>query len=391
MRVDSLDLKKGGGDITGAAYVAWEGRYSFNADGRRIPVESVTAVKFEKAPLSGVAQFTASGSSTFLVPRWDLDGRIEDVYMGDEGIGLVTGHLAYRDKLLTMEFEAASPRLAVSGTGQVEMTPTSDTNLSLRFNKTSLDPYVRAFQPKLSPFTRAEATGTIRVVGQLADPERLMVDITAEDLSLRLFDYDLKNDGPVRIRARSQRAAAWHPGAARRASPAQPVVLVGKDTRLELSGTAHLQDDRVDVKAVGDANLAILQAFFRDIRSSGRARLVGGDPGVHRDTRPVRRSAKSPTAASATGVCRTRSRTSTGASRSAPTASRWTTCGRKWPAANVRFGGRIEMNGLTPGRLSLTATGEGHGTSLPRRVPVRSSTRSSTWSARSPRRRSRVR
>ncbi len=357
VRVDSLDLKKGGGEITGAAYVAWEGRYSFNADGRRIPVESVTAVKFEKAPLSGVAQFTASGSSTFLVPRWDLDGRIEDVYMGDEGIGLVTGHLAYRDKLLTMEFEAASPRLAVSGTGQVEMTPTSDANLSLRFNKTSLDPYVRAFQPKLSPFTRAEATGTIRVVGQLADPERLMVDITAEDLSLRLFDYDLKNDGPVRIALDRNVLRLGTPAQPGARSPAQPVVLVGKDTRLELSGTAHLQDDRVDVKAVGDANLAILQAFFRDIRSSGRARLVGGVQGF------IETPVLSGEAQITDGRIRywglphsiqnINGRITLGANGIQMDDVRAQVAG-----GNVRFGGRIEMNGLTPGQLSLTAAGE---------------------------------
>lgn len=357
VRVDALTLKKGGGTITGAAYVGWDGRYSFNADGRRVAVESITAVHSERAPLSGVIQFTVGGSSTFQLPKWDLDGRIEDVYIGDEGIGLVKGHLAYRGKLLTLEMEAASPRLAVSGRGQIELTPAADTNLSLRFAKTSLDPYIRAFEPSLSPFTRVEATGTINVVGQLADMNQLAVEVTADDLAFRLFDYDLVNEGPVRLvldRNVVRLGVAAQPGLAVKA---QPIVLKGKDTQLEMSGTADLQNDRVDVKATGDANLAILQAFFRDIRSSGRARLVGGVQG------PLKKPVLSGNAQITDGRIRyfglphsiqnINGRVALGAD-----GIRLEDVTAQVANGNVRFGGRIELNGFTPGQLSLTATGE---------------------------------
>ena len=218
-------------------------RYSFNADGDGIPVESITAVKFEKAPLSGVDPL--HGQRRLDVPRprsGTSTGAIEDVYLGDEGIGLVTGHLGVpRQAPDDSEFEAASPRWRVSGTGQVEMTPTRRTPICRSAStKTSLDPYVRVFEPRLSPFTRAEASGTIRVVGQLADPGPAVGGRDGRGpRRSRLFDYDLKNDGPIRIVARPQRAAPRHARRSRGArSPAQPVVLVGKDTRLELSGTA---------------------------------------------------------------------------------------------------------------------------------------------------------
>ena len=41
MRLDSLDIRKSSGSVTGAAFVGWDGDYSFNADGARIPVESL--------------------------------------------------------------------------------------------------------------------------------------------------------------------------------------------------------------------------------------------------------------------------------------------------------------------------------------------------------------
>jgi hypothetical protein len=72
----------------------------------------------------------------------------------------VTGHLGLRGELLTMDFEAASPRLAVSGAGRVALTEAMDAELTVRFNQTSLDPYIRFFEPRLSPFTTAVAGGT---------------------------------------------------------------------------------------------------------------------------------------------------------------------------------------------------------------------------------------
>ena len=61
---------------------------------------------------------------------------------------------------------AASPRLALTGTGRIALTPQSDAEITVRFHDSSLDPYVRLYVPKLSPFTTAVATGSIRIVGE---------------------------------------------------------------------------------------------------------------------------------------------------------------------------------------------------------------------------------
>ena len=63
--------------------------------------------------------------------------------------------------------------MALTGTGRIALTPQSDAELTFRFHDTSLDPYVRLFVPKLSPFTTAVASGAIRVVGELADFDHL--------------------------------------------------------------------------------------------------------------------------------------------------------------------------------------------------------------------------
>ena len=97
----------------------------------------------------------------------------------------MTGRLSMRGLLMTYELEAASPRLAVSGTGRIELNDEMDAELSFRVTDTSLDPYLRVLQPTFSPFTSAIASGTIRVVGELYNPDALRIDTNIEEVNLR--------------------------------------------------------------------------------------------------------------------------------------------------------------------------------------------------------------
>ena len=161
---------------------------------------------------------------------------------------------------MTLEIEAASPRLAVSGTGRIELTETRDADLTLRFTDTSLDPYARAFEPRLSPFTTAVGSGTLRVIGELANPERLVVDAMFEQLQLRTFDYPLRNAKPIRVLMNNNVVRI------------DDMRFVGDGTELDVSGTIDMNARRVAGLARGNANLGILQGFYRNIRSSGNAR-----------------------------------------------------------------------------------------------------------------------
>ena len=208
VRLDAMEIRKSTGTITGAAWVGWDGNYSFNADGTRIPVESLKMAVFPRAPLSGLLQFTATGTGTFDVPRYDVRVRVDDLFAGDEGIGQLTGRLSLRGEVLTAELEAASPRLVVSGSGRIALTDQMDAELTLRFANTSLDPYLRFFEPRLSPFTTAVAGGTVRVVGELSDVDQLVVDARVEQIDLKLFDYRVSNQEPVDRRVPADRAGA---------------------------------------------------------------------------------------------------------------------------------------------------------------------------------------
>jgi hypothetical protein len=345
VRLDGIEAAKSTGAMTGAAYVGWEGSYSFNVSGRDIPVETVNALKYPQMQPSGQLDFTASGSGLFESPRFDVRLGIQDLYIKDEGVGAVTMRLGVRNNTLNLEMDAASPRLVVAGSGQIALTPQADAELTFRVTDTSLDPYVRSFLPDLSPFTTAVASGSVRVSGELRHPEHLLVDAQVDTLSLQLFDYGVRNDGPVRVSYDQQVVKIAE------------LRLVGEGTRLDVSGTVGLDTNAIAIKATGDANLGILQGFMRDVRSSGQADLVAGING--KLDAPVFSGQASIAGGrirhfslphSLDAINGTLAFDATGVRLDGLTA--------RLGGGLVRFGGRIAMTGYRPGSFNLTATGE---------------------------------
>jgi hypothetical protein len=262
VRVDGINVLKGGTAVTGAAYVGWNGTYSFNADGRGMAVETLSLASMESGPgFYGLLDFSANGSGTFDEPRYDVKLGVRDLFFGDEGVGEVSGRLSVRDTVMTYELEVASTRLAASGTGRIALTDQMDAELTFRVSDTSLDPYLRAFQPRLSPFTSAVASGTVRVVGELSNPDALRVDTVVDQVDLQFLDYQLTNAEPIRLSVDRQ---ILHVDALK---------LVGEDTELDMAGTVDLPKQALALSANGAANLAVLQGFVPDLRSSGRAEV----------------------------------------------------------------------------------------------------------------------
>ncbi|MBF8301699.1 MAG: putative protein involved in outer rane biosis [Acidobacteria bacterium] len=346
IRLDSLQIVKAGGRAVGAAVVGLNGTYSFNLDGRAIPVESLAMTTSSATPpLSGRLDFTAAGSGTFERPRYDVRVTISDFFIGDEGVGQVVGEVNINADLLTLKLEAASPRLAVSGAGRIGLTPDMDAELSFSVADTSLDPYVRAFNPRLSPFTTAIANGNVRVVGKLANIDALLVDATVDRLDLRLFDYSLRNASPIRVALDSH------------AMRLTEMRLVGEDTQLDITGEIDLHDERMAVRVTGDAGLGILQGLVPNIRSSGRASLEATFEGPMTD--PI-----------VTGIMRVDNgrvrhfdlphalENISGPVRFDTRSVRLDEVTARLGGGPVRFGGRIDVEGYQPTRVDVTMTGE---------------------------------
>lgn len=347
VRVDDLRGWKSTGEMTGAAWVGWDGTYSFNADGNGIPVETLALMKYEQLPpFSGRLQFTASGTGAFENPRYDVKFRIGDLFLGSEGIGQVSGRLGIRGLDMNVDVETASPRLAGSASGRVTLNDDYDSELNVQFRDASLDPYVRLFVPKLSPFNTAIASGTMKISGKLKVPSALVIDADIASADLRLFDYRVRNDGPVRV-AFDRNVVRIH-----------RMRMAGEGTLLEVTGQLGLEDKRISVTANGDANLAVLQGFYRNLRSSGSAQLRASVTG----------DLDNPSFSGSATIANGRIRHFdlphglegiTGAVRFDAAGLRIDDVKARMGGGDVTFGGRVGFRGLAPDELNITAFGTG--------------------------------
>ncbi len=346
VRLDNIDIAKSGGSVKGAAYVGWDSTYSFNATATRIPVERVVAFSYPRAPLSGIAEFTAGGNGTFDVPRYDVRYRVNDLFVGDEGVGQATGTLALRGKELSGDIDVASARLALTGTGRIALTPQADAEVTIRFHDTSLDPYVRLFVPRLSPFTTAVASGALRIVGELANFDHLLVEGTVDSIDMRLFDYAIKNASPIRLALDRNRIKV------------DQLQLVGDGTRLGVTGAIDLREERVGLQVAGEANLGILQGFFPgSIRGSGRADLSAAINGSL--DRPLFSGSATITAGRIRYFSLPNALDSINGTISFDAGGvRLDDVRATLGGGQVQFGGRIGFDGYVPGELNVTARGQ---------------------------------
>ena len=346
VRLDGIEIAKSGGVVTGAAFVGWDSTYSFNADGRRIPLANIVAFNSPRAPLSGVVEFTAGGSGIFDAPRYDVKYRMSDVSVSDEPVGQVTGTLGLRGNEWTGDMDVASSRLALTGTGRIARNAQADAELMFRFHDSSLDPYVRLFVPKLSPYTTAVTSGSIRVAGALANLDRLLVDATVDSLEVKLFDYAIRNGGPIRLALDRNQVKIGQ------------FQLVGDDTRLTITGGLDLGKRTLGLQASGEANLGILQGFFPgSVRGAGRATLTAAMNGS------IDKPLFSGSATITDGRVRHFSLPNAldainGTLHFDDRGIRLDEVTALLGGGRVQFGGRIGFDGYLPGELNVTARGE---------------------------------
>jgi hypothetical protein len=346
--LDALEMKKGTGTVRGAAYVGWDATYSFNVDGRAIPAESVGMMQFPQWPLTGLVEFSASGSGEFAALNFDVKGRILDLFVRDEGIGQAKFNVIVRGDATNFDFDAASPRLSVTGTGKTTRLKPYTGDILLRFVQTSLDPYIRLSQPGLPPFTTLVATGTVRAKGSFAKPDTIVADVKVDQADFTLFDYSLHNDGPIDI------------GINQGVFDFRQLKFAGEDTHLAISGRVDGNAGLVSVHAEGAANLGVLniiQGFSGSIRGSGTTEIFADIEGAL--DKPV----ISGHATIANGRLRHFAmphalESINGRVEFAAGSIRFDDVTARLGQGDVRFGGRIALSGFTPSQFDVTATGE---------------------------------
>ncbi len=260
-----MTLTKGQGHVRGNALINWDNRYSFDATGDHIAIENLHNFKVPAAPLSGQLDFRVSGAGNFDLPTYTFEGHVADLFAGDEGVGDVAGTLTVHGNDLTLSNLNVEGRVQATGEGRISLVKPYDAELTLSSTDASIDPFLKFVMKEPPQLFRAVVSGTVRIAGPLAEPTSLLIEPQITSAALQLFDYDLQNDGPIHLSYGDD------------ALSIDALKLQGTDTNLTVTGSVSHAKRTLDLKASGDTNLAILQAFkgFGDLRLGGGASLSG--------------------------------------------------------------------------------------------------------------------
>ena len=351
VQLDNISMAKGAGLISGAALVRWDSTYSFTAKGDRIPIQDLAFLQFPNAPLAGLAAFSADGNGTFDAPQYGVTFTATDVQVAEQRVGQVNGTLTVRDQALAGTIDVvhgadvSEGRLTIHGTGRIAMTAQADAQITLRFDDSSLDPYVRLFEPQLSQYISTVVSGSMRISGSLARIDRLGVEATVDSIEVRVVDQVIRNDGPLRLVLEDGDVKV------------EQVRLVGANTRLGLTGGLNLSDERIRLEASGDADLGLLQGIASNVRGSGRATVRAAINGT------FRRPEFSGTATIADGRIRHQAMPASldainGTITFDAGGVRLDDVAATIGEGHVQFGGRIGFDGYVPTDVNVTARGE---------------------------------
>lgn len=347
VQLDGLTILKGPGRITGAAYIAWAGTYSYNVDARDIPMSQVYLFTYPDTPVTGTLFFSSSGGGTFLSPRYEVRGRADEVTVSGVPLGQATARVTVRDDIAFIEsLETASPSIAISGVGRVAMNEESDADLLLRVSDSSLEPFIRVFAPTMAARAGARVGGTIRVMGELSNTPEVRVLVSANLAEFTFYDYVVRNDGPITVSLERETLRI------------DRMRLVGDGTQIDVAGDVRVSDRRISLRALGDANLGILQAVLPDIASAGQAEVQVDVRGTL--DQPVIRGA----ATIANGRLRQFSLPHAidainGRLEFDAGGLRFDSLTGTFGGGPVRFGGRVGFDGFLPTEYGITIQGEG--------------------------------
>ena len=342
--LNGLTVRQGDGEVTGAMYVKWDGTYSVTADASGLSLSASRMVERIPMPVTGRIEATIEGAGAFDDPRYEIRGAIADVSIAGATVGQVTGRLDVEAGVMAVELEAASPGVAVSGSGRIGLDNQAPSQLRFSVTNTRLDPFARAVEPGLSEMTSLVASGTVAVDGTLLDVAGLGVGVAVDRMALTVFDFALENDGPVRL------------SLADNALRVDRMRLRGEGTNLELGGEVTLADERLALRADGTASLGILEGLIADVRSRGTMRLaadIGGSLGAPTVTGEARvtngriRHLALPHALDAVN----------GRVVLEPGRIRFDELSAELGGGPVSFGGRVGLQGYRVDDLSVTATG----------------------------------
>ncbi len=251
------------------------GQVHFQVHSNSLELARFHTVKQFKPGLEGTLQIAADGSGTLrrnqapLFSTLNADLSVRGLSLDRKPLGDLTATAQTQGSAVTFNLKSNFARSDISGTGRMDLGGNYPLNANVRFSNVTWSGLSTWTGSSAPPGVDASTEGQISISGPVTQIADLRGSLELSKLEVHTtppaagakprINLDVHNQGPVTI------------ALDRSVITVQSAHLTGTDTDLTATGTASLSGAQpVNLRADGNVNLELAQAFSAEIFSSGK-------------------------------------------------------------------------------------------------------------------------
>ncbi len=266
---NDIQLQAARGVIEGsAAYNLASHAIQLDLSGESIDLAEIPELQADRLHTAGAARFTLKGSGTTAEPILNGHLQVSSLLLNGEVVGGVAVDAVTRGRQLQITARSDFSKATFSLDGNIELRGDMPGNLTMQFSRLDIDPFLRT-EVKGRITGHSSMAGHATLNGPLKQPHLLNGDFRIDAFSVEVEKVPIASDGPIELRLANQVVSV------------QRCSLTSEDSRLTLTGTASLKDDRrLNLLAKGQINLKIVHTLDPDVSSYGTTNLDVGVDGT---------------------------------------------------------------------------------------------------------------
>ncbi len=262
-RFNHIRLQGAGGVIAGtAAYNFSNKGLSFDLNGVSLDLAEIPELQGARLQTGGVARFAAKGSGTIDEPVINGHLQVNNLVLNGESVGGFAADVVTHGRQLQLTARSNFSKASFSLDGNVELEGDMPGNLTMQFSNLDIDPFLRTeVRGRITGHSSMEGQATL--TGPLKQPALLSGDFKINAFKVEVEKVPIASDGPIELRLANEVISV------------QRAALVSEDSRLALSGSMSLRDNRrLDLRADGSVNLKLVHTLDPDVTSYGGVTLA---------------------------------------------------------------------------------------------------------------------
>jgi translocation and assembly module TamB len=254
---------RGAGIVTGTAgYRFADQNITADLVGASLPLENIGRLQSVRFPVGGVVTFRLKASGQISALQGGGTFRVVDFHIGKDVIGSFDGNLTSDGRAAKLKLGSAMATGGISGEVTLGLNDPYALNGRVSIANMVLDPFLMTALHVREFNGHGVADGDVTVVGELKQPDKIVVDAKFSKLTLNYANVQLENVGPVHLRSSKENLEI------------DQATFKGTDTNIAVAGEVRFAGrGTLGLRLNGALDLRLLTGFIPALDANGPAQI----------------------------------------------------------------------------------------------------------------------